>query len=60
MNQKQNASADSLAVMANLRDRDTEFCRRLLLAIEHGDERCPTSVNTKPGTRRPIFGYRLD
>ena len=60
MRQKLDASADSLTVMANLRNQDAEFCRRLLSAIEHGAERCPTSVNTSPGTKRPILGYSLD
>src|SRR5262249_42604968 len=41
-----------------LREQDDEFCRRLRIAIEKGSEFCPTIVNTKPGTSRPIFNYK--
>jgi len=60
MYQKMDDSPGSLAVMANLQNQDAEFRRRLLFAIEQGDEHCPIRVNTSPGTKRPIHGYRPD
>ena len=59
MYQNLDATADNVAVMANFRKQDAEFCRRLLLAIQRGHERCPTRVDTTPGTVRPILGYSL-
>ena len=60
MYQKLDASADTLAILAKLQQQDAEFRHRLMCAIEHGKESCPTSVNKKPGTKRPVLGYRLD
>ena len=60
MYQKSDASADTLAILAKLQQQDAEFCQRLMCAIEHGRESCPTSVNKRPGTKRPILGYRLE
>ena len=48
----------SVEAIARLREQDDEFCRRLRIAIEKGSEFCPTIVNTKPGTSRPIFNYK--
>ena len=45
------------AYVADLRTRNAEFCHRMLTAIKRGEERCPTSVDTTPGTKRPIIGY---
>jgi hypothetical protein len=45
------------AYIADLRTRDGEFCRRMLKAINRGDEHCPITVDTMPGTKRPIIGY---
>jgi hypothetical protein len=43
--------ADTPTIMAKLRNQNAEFCRRLRIAIERGDERRPTSVNTLPGPK---------
>jgi hypothetical protein len=43
--------------MARLRKQDEEFCRRLRIAVEMGDESCSTTVITEPSTRRPILNY---
>jgi hypothetical protein len=45
------------AYVADLRIRNAEFCRKMLTAIRRGEERCPTSVDTTPGTKRPILGH---
>ena len=45
------------AYVADLRIRNAEFCHRMLAAIKRGEERCPTGVDTTPGTKRPMFGY---
>src|SRR5262249_35032903 len=47
----------SVEAIASLRKQDDEFCRRLRIAIEMGNEFCPTTVNTKPCTSRPILAY---
>jgi hypothetical protein len=60
MYQKLDTTADDLTIIAKLRKQDAEFCERMLSAIEHGTECCPTSVNRRPSTKRPILGYRLD
>ena len=46
-----------VAYVADLRTRNAEFCRRMLTAIKRGEERCPTGVETTPGTKHPILGY---
>jgi hypothetical protein len=38
MYQNLDATAHNVAVMANFRKQDAEFCRRLLLAIQRGQE----------------------
>ena len=43
-----------IAYIADLRNRDGEVCRRKLNAIKRGKEHCPISVDTMPGTKRPI------
>jgi hypothetical protein len=35
--------------LADLRQQDAKFCRRLREAIDSGMEICPTAVNTTPG-----------
>jgi hypothetical protein len=47
----------SAEAIASLREQDDAFCRRLRIAIERGSEFCPTTVNTKPCTSRPILNY---
>jgi hypothetical protein len=51
MYQKLDTTADDLTIIAKLRKQDAEFCERMLSAIEHGTERCPTSVNRRPSCR---------
>ena len=47
----------SAEAIARLREQDDAFCRRLRIAIERGSEFCPTTLNTKPCTSRPILNY---
>jgi hypothetical protein len=39
---------------------DLAFTAAMTRAIESGQERCPTTVSTSPGTRSPRFGFSLD
>jgi hypothetical protein len=56
---KQNVIFDegSVEAVERLRKQDEEFCRRLRIAVEMGDELCPTSVITAPCTSRPVLNY---
>ena len=47
----------SVEAVERLRKQDEEFCRRLRIAVEMGDEFCPTTVITTPCTSRPILNY---
>ena len=47
----------SVEDVERLRKQDEEFCRRLRIAVEMGDEFCPTSVITAPCTSRPVLNY---
>jgi hypothetical protein len=48
---------DGVEAMARLQKQDEEFCRRLRIAIETGQEFCPASVFTEPCTSRPVLNY---
>ena len=51
----------SVEAVERLRKQDEEFCRRLRVAVEMGNEFCPTTVITAPCTSRPILNYmRID
>ena len=56
---KQNVIFDegSVEAVERLRKQDEEFCRRLRIAVEMGDEFCPTTVITAPCTSRPVLNY---
>ena len=47
--------------MERLRKQDEEFCRRLRIAVEMGDEFCSTTVITAPcrAARLELYAYRL-
>jgi hypothetical protein len=47
----------SVEAVERLRKQDEEFCRRLRVAVEMGNEFCPTTVITAPCTSRPILNY---
>ena len=47
----------SAEAVERLRKQDEEFCRRLRVAVEMGNEFCPTTVITAPCTSRPILNY---
>lgn len=47
----------SVEAVERLRKQDEEFCRRLRIAVEMGDEFCPTTVITAPCTSRPVLNY---
>jgi hypothetical protein len=47
----------TLEATARLREQDDEFCRRLRIAVEMGQEFCPTTVSTEPCTNRPMLNY---
>ena len=47
----------SVETVERLRKQDEEFCRRLRVAVEMGNEFCPTTVITAPCTSRPILNY---
>jgi 3-mercaptopyruvate sulfurtransferase SseA len=47
----------SVEAVEHLRKQDEEFCRRLRVAVEMGNEFCPTTVITAPCTSRPILNY---
>ena len=47
----------SVEAVERLRKQDEEFCRRLRIAVEMGDEFCPTTVITTPCTSRPVLNY---
>ena len=57
--QKRNFIFDegSVEAVERLRKQDEEFCRRLRIAVEMGDEFCPTTVITAPCTSRPVLNY---
>jgi hypothetical protein len=57
--QKRNFIFDegSVEAVERLRKQDEEFCRRLRMAVEMGDEFCPTTVITAPCTSRPVLNY---
>ena len=57
--QKRNLIFDegSVEAVERLRKQDEEFCRRLRIAVEMGNEFCPTTVITAPCTSRPILNY---
>ena len=47
----------TVEAVERLRKQDEEFCRRLRIAVEMGDEFCPTTVITAPCTSRPVLNY---
>ena len=47
----------SVEAVERLRKQDEEFCRRLRVAVEMGNEFCPTTVITAPCTSRPVLNY---
>ena len=51
------AFLSGLMAVERLRKQDEEFCRRLRIAVEMGDEFCPTTVITAPCTSRPVLNY---
>ena len=61
--QKRNFIFDegSVEAVERLRKQDEEFCRRLRIAVEMGDEFCPTTVITAPcrPPRLELYAYRL-
>ena len=48
---------DGVEAMARLQKQDEEFCLRLRIAIETGQEFCSASVFTEPCTSRPVLNY---
>ena len=47
----------SVEAVERLRKQDEAFCRRLRVAVEMGDEFCPTTVITAPCTSGPVSNY---
>jgi len=54
------AMDDEDEAILRTREQDDEFCRRLRVAIEKGQEFCPIGVSTEPGTKRPAAVNKQD
>jgi hypothetical protein len=55
--EREDQSIEESSVSGNLIRQNEEFCRRMIMAIETGEEICPMTVCREPGTSRPIANY---